>query len=152
MPDVGGIAGAQLKSFIERIERLEEEKRALGERTHPTAPAATVQTTGRAPSLASASVTISAVTTAANPIIGASRMSVAVTNPDAQFRTLLIAPSRFPNLFHLAVASVNDGLNEPNPTTWPTHALKPGTRFDQDRFRVWGDWRDPRGKAVPAAL
>ena len=31
MPDVGGIAGAQLKSFIERSERLEEEKRALGE-------------------------------------------------------------------------------------------------------------------------
>ena len=31
MPDVGGIPGAQLKSFIERIERLEEEKRALGE-------------------------------------------------------------------------------------------------------------------------
>jgi len=31
MPDVGDIAGAQLKSFIERIERLEEEKRALGE-------------------------------------------------------------------------------------------------------------------------
>ena len=31
MPDVGGIAGAQLKSFIERIERLEEGKRALGE-------------------------------------------------------------------------------------------------------------------------
>src|ERR1700731_1759134 len=31
MPDVEGIAGAQLKSFIERIERLEEEKRALGE-------------------------------------------------------------------------------------------------------------------------
>ncbi len=31
MPDVGGIAGAQLKSFIERIERLEEEKRALGD-------------------------------------------------------------------------------------------------------------------------
>ena len=31
MPDIGGIAGAQLKSFIERIERLEEEKRALGE-------------------------------------------------------------------------------------------------------------------------
>jgi uncharacterized protein (UPF0335 family) len=30
MPDVG-IAGAQLKSFIERIERLEEEKQALGE-------------------------------------------------------------------------------------------------------------------------
>ena len=28
MPDVGGIAGAQLKSFIERIERLEDEKRA----------------------------------------------------------------------------------------------------------------------------
>ena len=28
MPDIGGIAGAQLKSFIER---LEEEKRALGE-------------------------------------------------------------------------------------------------------------------------
>ena len=31
MPDVESIAGAQLKSFIERIERLEEEKRALGE-------------------------------------------------------------------------------------------------------------------------
>jgi uncharacterized protein (UPF0335 family) len=31
MPDVGGIASAQLKSFIERIERLEDEKRALGE-------------------------------------------------------------------------------------------------------------------------
>ncbi len=29
MPDVGGVAGEQLKSFIERIERLEEEKRAL---------------------------------------------------------------------------------------------------------------------------
>jgi uncharacterized protein (UPF0335 family) len=29
MPDVGGIAGDRLKSFIERIERLEEEKRAL---------------------------------------------------------------------------------------------------------------------------
>jgi uncharacterized protein (UPF0335 family) len=32
MPDVEGIGGAQLKSFIERIERLEEEKQALGER------------------------------------------------------------------------------------------------------------------------
>ena len=31
MPDVGGIAGAQLKSFIERIERLEDEKRVLGQ-------------------------------------------------------------------------------------------------------------------------
>ena len=31
MPDVGGVAGARLKSLIERIERLEEEKRALGE-------------------------------------------------------------------------------------------------------------------------
>ncbi len=31
MPDVGGIAGERLKSFIERIERLEDEKRALGE-------------------------------------------------------------------------------------------------------------------------
>jgi uncharacterized protein (UPF0335 family) len=29
MPDVGGVAGERLKSFIERIERLEEEKRAL---------------------------------------------------------------------------------------------------------------------------
>ena len=29
MADVGGIAGEQLRSFIERIERLEEEKRAL---------------------------------------------------------------------------------------------------------------------------
>jgi uncharacterized protein (UPF0335 family) len=31
MADVGGIAGERLKSFIERIERLEEEKRALAE-------------------------------------------------------------------------------------------------------------------------
>jgi uncharacterized protein (UPF0335 family) len=31
MPDVGGIAGDRLKSFIERIERLEEEKRVLTE-------------------------------------------------------------------------------------------------------------------------
>jgi uncharacterized protein (UPF0335 family) len=29
MPDVGGIAGDQLRSFIERIERLEEEKKIL---------------------------------------------------------------------------------------------------------------------------
>jgi uncharacterized protein (UPF0335 family) len=29
MPEVGGIAGEALKSFVERIERLEEEKRAL---------------------------------------------------------------------------------------------------------------------------
>ena len=31
MSDVGGIAGERLKSFIERIERLEEEKRTLAE-------------------------------------------------------------------------------------------------------------------------
>jgi len=31
MADVGGIAGDRLKSLIERIERLEEEKRALGD-------------------------------------------------------------------------------------------------------------------------
>ena len=31
MPDVGGIAGERLKSLIERVERLEEEKRALAE-------------------------------------------------------------------------------------------------------------------------
>jgi uncharacterized protein (UPF0335 family) len=31
MPDVGGIAGERLKSLIERIERLEEEKKALAE-------------------------------------------------------------------------------------------------------------------------
>jgi uncharacterized protein (UPF0335 family) len=30
MSDVGGIAVERLKSFIERIERLEEEKRVLG--------------------------------------------------------------------------------------------------------------------------
>ena len=29
MADVGGIAGAQLRSYIERVERLEEEKAAL---------------------------------------------------------------------------------------------------------------------------
>ncbi|HEV2162988.1 MAG TPA: DUF2312 domain-containing protein [Stellaceae bacterium] len=31
MANVGGIAGDRLRSFIERIERLEDEKRALGE-------------------------------------------------------------------------------------------------------------------------
>ena len=31
MPEVGGVAGERLKSFIERIERLEEEKKALAE-------------------------------------------------------------------------------------------------------------------------
>ncbi|MBV8779116.1 MAG: DUF2312 domain-containing protein [Alphaproteobacteria bacterium] len=31
MPDIGGIAGDRLKSFIERIERLEEEKKALAD-------------------------------------------------------------------------------------------------------------------------
>ncbi len=31
MSDVGGIAGDRLKSFIERVERLEEEKKALAE-------------------------------------------------------------------------------------------------------------------------
>ena len=31
MTDVGGVAVERLKSFIERIERLEDEKRALGE-------------------------------------------------------------------------------------------------------------------------
>src|SRR5262249_26266925 len=30
MPDVGGIAGDRLKSLVERIERLEEERPALG--------------------------------------------------------------------------------------------------------------------------
>src|SRR5580704_1823507 len=29
MPDIGGIAGERLRSFIERIERLEEERRTL---------------------------------------------------------------------------------------------------------------------------
>ncbi len=31
MADVGGIAAAQLRSIIERIERLEEERKGLGE-------------------------------------------------------------------------------------------------------------------------
>jgi uncharacterized protein (UPF0335 family) len=31
MPDVGGIAGDRLRSFIERIERLEEERKTLSE-------------------------------------------------------------------------------------------------------------------------
>ena len=31
MPEDGGVAGDRLKSFIERIERLEEEKKALAE-------------------------------------------------------------------------------------------------------------------------
>ncbi len=31
MVQVGGVAGDQIRSFIERIERLEEEKKGLGE-------------------------------------------------------------------------------------------------------------------------
>lgn len=31
MPDVGGIAGDRLRSFIERIERLTEEKRSIAD-------------------------------------------------------------------------------------------------------------------------
>lgn len=31
MPDVGGIAGDRLKSLIERIERLHEERKTLGD-------------------------------------------------------------------------------------------------------------------------
>lgn len=31
MPEVGGIAGDRLKSFVERIERLDEEKRTVSE-------------------------------------------------------------------------------------------------------------------------
>jgi len=31
MPKAGGVAGDRLKSFIERIERLEEEKKALAD-------------------------------------------------------------------------------------------------------------------------
>ena len=31
MADVGGIAGDRLKAFVERIERLEEEKKALSD-------------------------------------------------------------------------------------------------------------------------
>lgn len=31
MPDVGGIAGDRLKSFIERVERLQAEKKALAD-------------------------------------------------------------------------------------------------------------------------
>lgn len=31
MPDVGGVSGDQLRSFIERVEKLEIEKKQLGE-------------------------------------------------------------------------------------------------------------------------
>lgn len=31
MPNTGGIAAAQLKSIVERIERLEEEKKSIGD-------------------------------------------------------------------------------------------------------------------------
>ena len=31
MTDVGGVSGERLRSFVERIERLEDEKRALAE-------------------------------------------------------------------------------------------------------------------------
>jgi len=31
MPDIAGVQGDRLKSFVERVERLEEEKKALAE-------------------------------------------------------------------------------------------------------------------------
>ena len=31
MADIGGVAGERLKTFVERVERLEEEKQALSE-------------------------------------------------------------------------------------------------------------------------
>lgn len=31
MADIGGVAGERLRSFVERVERLEEEKQALSE-------------------------------------------------------------------------------------------------------------------------
>jgi uncharacterized protein (UPF0335 family) len=31
MPNIGGIAGDRLKSFVERIERLDEERKAIAE-------------------------------------------------------------------------------------------------------------------------
>ena len=31
MADTGGVAGAQLRAFIERVERLEEEKKAISD-------------------------------------------------------------------------------------------------------------------------
>jgi uncharacterized protein (UPF0335 family) len=31
MADIGGVAGERLKTFVERVERLEEEKQALAE-------------------------------------------------------------------------------------------------------------------------
>src|SRR5438105_15248428 len=54
----------------------------------------------------------------ANAITGANRMRAAAIKLDAQFRILLIAPSRILTLFHSAGAAVNGCLIEANPTTW----------------------------------
>src|SRR5947208_2993082 len=54
-----------------------------------------------APACATKSPSISTVAITNNPSMGASRMRPATTAVDAQFRTLLIAPSRIPGLFAL---------------------------------------------------
>jgi len=54
-----------------------------------------------APARAITSPSISTVISTTNAMMGASRMRLAATAVDAQFRTLLIAPSRIPNLFAL---------------------------------------------------
>jgi hypothetical protein len=86
------------------------------------------QTAG-APSLASKSVNISAVTTTTNAIMGASRMRAATIKVDAQFRTLLIAPSQIPSPVSQCRSNVNGWLTEPNYRSG-------STRFSQTRNTV----------------
>ena len=88
----------------------------LRNRTHAIAPATTGQI-AVAPACAIKSPSISTVTTTANPIMGASRLRPATIAADAQFRRLLIAPSRIPSLTHIAGANVNGCLTEAGPTT-----------------------------------
>src|SRR5437660_1295042 len=72
----------------------------LRNRTHAIAPATAGQMAG-APARAAKSPSISAVTTTANAIMGASRMRAATTVADVQFRILVIAPSLTPSLLTL---------------------------------------------------
>ena len=136
----------------------------LRDRTHAIPTARTGQM-AVAPARAITSPSISTVITTANAIMGASRMRLATTAVDAQFRKLLIAPSRTPAFSHcrhkcelteagpttcLTLARMRRHPREtadlamPTPPHWcatvggfnPLSKLE--TQFDLDRFRVWG--------------
>jgi hypothetical protein len=89
-----------------------------------------------APNLVTKSATISPAIIITNAITGPSSMRAATSTLDPQFRMLLIARSRVRN-----------------PACWQSGQppLKPGTRFDQDRFRRLGMCKPPADQGVFAA-